>query len=322
MVFLKNALRLVFLVLGFSPTLNLKSQFIGLLKQDIVGVRTIIPRFVAGLSILALINTIYVDGFSETLQHLIGVYEAAVGQFFAYIRLTQLVTIVSELLRSMFDVDLDLQPHWKHVFVLLGFYFFREILLNLSESRFKTAIYNLVVGLPCATIFSAAAGSIRPTPAHTMDDFLIGSLPIFAALIYHILGLLWDATADLKFYENRNQNEAPPTPYQIFSTGLCRSTSRNLAGITIVLIGIHVPPFNGLPIPGLGVLVLIVLLFGIYWLIDGAFDAKRFRADDEPAFEAYLRSSHTRLGANIFGSFTLAAITVIGAAMVGRMPYS
>ena len=62
---------------------------------------------------------------------------------------------------------------------------------------------------------------------------------------------------------------------------------------------------------------MIVLLFGIYWLIDAISLVKSTRDDSKPLIDRYLDSDHAKLGAAILGAFLWATLATTAAYLKG-----
>jgi hypothetical protein len=207
--------------------------------------------------------------------------------------------------------NLVLYPHWKHIFVLMGIYFFRLVGVNYAVGRRGTASFNLIWCLIVVLISSIAAGTVPVRNASMAANFLIAFIPIIGALVCTLVGFIWEATFHRKTYGGRDLNVTNPTWWEYFRWGLSRVLSRTLIAIAALWIGLQVPFIRDLESPGLAMLALLVIALAIYWLWDGVNEAKSIRKSSESTLEAYWRSEDTQLGVAMLGTFFWLALFVV-----------
>jgi hypothetical protein len=190
-------------------------------------------------------------------------------------------------------------PHWKHIFVLLGLYFFREVWVGLAYGV-GYSIFNFLLGLFVALTASVLAGTIPPTSADSKMQFLFATTLVMGAAVYGLLGLSWDATF-LRDRWAKLRNKPMPSWWGYLKWGMWRVLSRTSIALVLAWTVLQIPFVQQLPSPGVVVSILLITAFAIYWLCDGVSDSKNMRREDESRLAAYWRSLHTQLGLTIAG---------------------
>lgn len=317
MVYVKNFAKIVFLLIGLSPgllDLDRAAFWRQLIPRGGKDLMKIVARVAAGGSILTILILVRDEGFSTALKSLVETYDRLLGEIVVRAQLDHVAFWIAGLLRGVFDIDLPLQGYWKHVFTLIGLYFFRQVALNFKARIPGTAVFNLLTGIAVALAAAVWTGLIDVTSPDVMDAFLIVAIPLYAAELHHLVGVAWDATVLRKYQAERRGQATPPSWWGHFRMGLNRGVSRTFWGLTIALVLVHVPAVCALDNPGLAALVLLVFLFGIYWLIDAIPESRKFSQTQQVSFAGYIEHDHAHLGAAIVGSFGWALIWAAGAA--------
>ena len=145
------------------------------------------------------------------------------------------------------------------------------------------------------------AGSIPLTKTDFISNYLIVAIPILGSIIYNVLGLLWDST----FLRTGG------TWRQHFKKGFVRVFVRTTIALVVLAMLLGWSDLKYRQGSGLLLLVVIVAIFGIFWIIDAMFHASEIRKPEEQYIEAYLRSPRTKLGVSILNSFTLFGYIII-----------
>ena len=315
MSYLLNTARLLLLIAGFeSSGVDWKSRglWISLLPTGWKDLIQIGARIVGGLSVLAIAVAIYSQGFSTVIISLVETYDDLVTAFFLRTGLSWIAGHIAAIMQFVFALDVTLEPYWKHIFTLMSFYIAREVALNLASKLYWTSLFNASHGLVVAFVFSIASGLVGAGSANTMDSFLVVAFPVYAAAIYQFVGIIWDATYLREYQAKIRGLDTPPAWWEHFKNGLGRGTTRTVVGLTIALIGVHIPCIQNLDSPGLILAAGLMLLFGVYWFIDGIFQFSDYRKSHAANFDTYIRHDHVKLGAAIVGSFCWAIIWAAG----------
>lgn len=141
-------------------------------------------------SILSLARHAFSVGLGPTFLVMCLYYERA-----ADIALEPVGTALQPVLRwaeSTLSISLQLQPHWKHLLVLMGLYLFRSIAVVLARRDLAGALFRLLLAVPISVVASAIAGSIAESEHDRFATFLVAAIPVLGLLTYNLCNVLWD----------------------------------------------------------------------------------------------------------------------------------
>jgi hypothetical protein len=184
-------------------------------------------------------------------------------------------------LREWFGLDLHVHPHWKHVFVLLGVYFFRDSRMFRRLGYYDVAAVSLMWGAIVAFATGVVVGLIPLARGDMWSNFLIGATPVAGFFVY-ILGptfasALWRREDSARYLGGR---------VEPFWSYIWRRAKRNflVLGVGVVFLGLCllvpavgdvVPAIREVRGPGLVLLAVLILLLAAYWLWRGLGQARR-----------------------------------------------
>lgn len=264
-----------------------------------------LARVPPALSILALWHYATFAGLPDTVEFVVKAYDDALTDFFDFLQLDRLVDLLILILNRYFDFSITVVDSWRQIAALMGFYFYREAIVVMFSGTVVSGLYNFVAGSVAIFIGVYAIGFASGFESESIVEISLFIMPILSAQIYHITGLIWDATFLRAEYAARS-GQPQKGWWEHFWFGLPRGASRTVFGIVFGFISYFVCVWFEVKNPGLLSLVFIVMLFGFYWLWDAISHSARSADQSGTRFEVYMRSSHTKLGIAILGSFTLA----------------
>lgn len=191
--------------------------------------------------------------------------------------------------RHLLGIDIDLYPHWKHVFVLMGIYFWSSARTSFAANRPVGGVFDTIWGLIVALAASLASGIVFfDTVANiSTANFLIAAIPVVGVTIFDIGGYAWSATFD---------RERGITWSEAFVHWIFYAFARLAAALLVLTIGFQLPFVRDLPIPGLVLLTLLVVLAAFYWIGRGAWDADAMRGDEDTWWYAFTHAGTTFRG--------------------------
>jgi hypothetical protein len=259
------------------------------------------------LSLISIFAAIHRDGFSDTLLYVLDLYDTQVENL-TWIFLP-LAKYIAHSFGEWFQIDLVLHAHWRHIFVLMGFYFFGEVRLNASQGIWGTALVNTLLGFSVAVAASALAGSINPDMDARLPGFWVVAIPVLGLQVYQNVGVVWDATF-LRQKQAREQNRAVWSWWSHVGTGWRRGFYRTLVGLPVAAAALSTGLIRNSGEPGLFAFVILMFLFGVYWVIDGFSHTKDVPQGFGSRFETYIKSSRTQLGVFILQMFFI-SLTII-----------
>lgn len=250
--------------------------------------------FFGTLSIVALLQSALSIGVGPTLMLVLENYERATSIVFGWAE--PFVTPLVDAIGGWLHVDLVLHPHWKHVFVLLGVYFFRDVTETFRVRRPASGVFLFVTGLAVGAFASLGAGATPLDPNDWLSNFLISALPVLGVTLYDFGKLVWYATF-LRVWTAERYNE-PLQGWWPYFRDRSHYVARVLAvGLAAALFGQYLPVVQASANPGLTILTILVGALAIYWLALGASRAAGARRHDETWDQAFERNGATLLGA-------------------------
>lgn len=274
---------------------------------------------VAGaLSVVSLTRLALRAGLGPTALLMFEFYENLMRAAFGWAEPT-----IRELLSSIrvyLPWELQLYPHWKHTFVLIGIYFFREALTLYRGGFAARAMFLGSYGFIVAVVTSVAAGTIDPTHGDVSAHFLIACIPILGVLAYD----LGDGFVSATLFRNRiaqELNHTPETWSHYFNERLFNASRRALLGLILLVAALQVPLVRQLPSPGLVILGLLIVVLALDRLRVGAVNANDIRTDEEAWLSAFWRAGNTKLGLTMLGVFAGAALFFLFNAGLGPYGY-
>lgn len=247
--------------------------------------------------------------FGVTFTSFLNVFEDIVDY------ITQLaepfVSIALENVRRLFRFDLQLQEHWKYLFVLLLLYFWREMIITFRNWRVGSGVLLGFMGGTVALVASVAAGSIPLNPDNWTANFLIAAVPITGVFVYEAGTSLWKATT---WWRPRKGNI---TWSQEFSRRLLNEAgSRWIAGLAIAAGFPVILQWLGSNVrsPGIASLYIYMTVLAAWWLLVGEKQARE--RESEPGqtwWSAFRHASTAQVGLAMFNTIVLAILaTVVG----------
>lgn len=260
---------------------------------------------VAGaLSVVSLTTLALRVGLGPTAMLVFDFYEKFMSAAFGWAEPSIKEFLVG--LRAYIPWDLHLYPHWKHTFVLIGIYFFREALTIYRTGFITRAIFLGCLGVVVAAATSIGAGTVHPTQGDASAHFLIAGIPILGVLAYDLGDGLVAATW-FRARIAREFNREPESWSQYINERLFNASRRALVGLVILNVGLQIPFVQQLQSPGLAILGVLIVAVALDRLRVGAVNANAIQADGERWFSAFWRTGNTKLGATMLSVFLGAA---------------
>ena len=268
------------------------------------GVLAKLGRALAVLSALALVRHGFSEGFGPVYRILLDYYDKLVGALLGW---------AEPLVESGLGYvgwKVMLYPHWKHIVVFMGIYFWRNAFISYRAGDRFIGGFEMVWGLAIAMAASIMAGTIPLAIADTASNFLVGAVPLTSVFVYEAGDAAWRAT----FYRERAaQIYHRPIPpwWGYFIGGVSGSLRRTVMGIILLWGGVNLPVIRQLPSPGLATLAILVMIQAVNFLRMGVADADRIRVPGEPRLAAYWRTGVAKLGAAMLSVFLWLAIFLL-----------
>lgn len=140
------------------------------------------------LSLVSLVEEGLDFGVSAPLDSILKHYEKVVERLLG--RTEPYLRYGLERLRDIIGFDLRLFAHWKHFFVPMFFYVTATSSVNVGRSRYDSAIFTLIWGVPLALASAVASGSVP------LDDprMFPAIPPIIGFMVFQTGQGIWDAS--------------------------------------------------------------------------------------------------------------------------------
>lgn len=260
------------------------------------GVLAKLGRALGALSALALINHVFSDGSGPVYRLLLDYYDKLVSALIGWAK----PWVESGLAHVGWRAAL--YPHWKHIVVFMGIYFWRNAFISYRAGDRFVGGFEMGWGLTIAMAASIAAGGVPLVSADVAANFLIAAAPITGVFVYESGDIAWRAI----FYRERAAriyHRPIPTWWGYFAGGVRGSFKRTCMGIILLWGGLHLPVIQRLAAPGLAMLAILVVIQALNFLWMGVPDVDRLRAPGESWGAAYWRSGVAKLGAAMLSVF-------------------
>lgn len=266
----------------------------------------LVRNFLSLLSLLALFKYATNHTYSAALNLVILNYDSLVSKFLGPIR--PICELISNYASIFFPWRISLQPHWKHIFVLMGVYFSSRVGSNYRAGLKGTAAFRLLWGIIVGLFSSSVAGSFYVRIGHYWSNAAIGLASVAGMLMYEIIINVWYATFFRKMQAELHGRNVRKWPSEFIALSIS-DFSRAFFASSIVLIGL-IPKFiRTIPLSGLIMLGSVMFFYGCFWLFwawkqtlytSGAFDEVK-----------YWKNTDAVVGAMMVSIFLWAATTVV-----------
>ena len=266
----------------------------------------LLGRVLAALSIVSLIRYGLEVGFSDALMLILVYYDNFLSAVFFW--LEPFARALLSYLSSVIDYDLELFATWKHIFVLLWVYFFRDAATDLQRGFYGAAIFLFLWGICAAFLASVVAGSIEPVRGDWATNFAIAMVPALGALIFTVVRRFWHAV----FLLEKDGETAPALIagksgleawWIAVRATIYRSSQRTAIGTIFVAIFLLLPPMQSARNAGLISFAVLVFLLALYWLWLGRSVAAHQSEEANDWREIYWQQSASLMGASMMGAF-------------------
>lgn len=226
------------------------------------GFRAWASIIMGGYALLGTIDLAYDQGLNPVYQLGLDFYRDVVEIIFRPVR-----GPVERLLKSLFDIRLDLHPMWIHVSFLCAIYLMRNVWRLYGTGRFFMASYQLVVALP-VMLFSGVGAAVFYNENSLFSEFFVTLFPIIGVFLMALAQGAWFAS---------NPTDRIHRAWPDFGGSWTHFMKcQTLYGLHLLIGGIALSGTYtillfraGIPNPAILVLVLLILSLAFYWLVLG-----------------------------------------------------
>lgn len=268
-------------------------------------------RILATLSVLSLIQYGFAFGLAATVTILLEYYDALVGVLLGWAQ--PYIQALVHRVAAPFDWGPQLLPHWKHVYVLLGAYFFRSAAVNYSYGYRGAAWFCGIWGAIVALGSSAAAGTISLREGHAGNNLTMAAIPVAGIFIFDMAKQLWNATF-IREKAARVYGSPVWTWWEFARHNLLLVLAQTVGSLVFVWVVLRVPWVSRVPSPGLAALAFLVLAIVVYRVGVGAYEVKGLRRVDEAWSAAFWRTNSAGIVASILSLVFWTAVFLLASA--------
>jgi hypothetical protein len=250
------------------------------------------------LSVVMLVRHAYAVGFTSALGVALDFYEGTMRVLFGWAE-----PALRGLMRGVFAWDLQLYPHWKHVFVLMWIFLFQGAGNPFGQGVTRANAFLVPWAIVVALGASIAAGSIPMSAGDARANFFIATIPVVAVEVYWLGANLYSLAAF-----------PDPTAGGTWARFLRHERDHLWYACLAVLFAagvMLVPAVGEAQGAGLAVLALLMALYAA-WLVRGAaHQVWSVRASHATWLAALLSFDTAKIGVGILGAFAGALAFVL-----------
>lgn len=253
------------------------------------------------LSVLALIQYGFDYGFGPTFKLLLTYYEnlthAVIGWW-----AEPIIKVWLADASNYFGINLELYPHWKHVFILMGVYFFRDVSNSYQAGDRANAFFYLICGLILSITAAVGAGTVPASENNVTSNFLIAIAPISSMLLFDLISTIWRAVwRDESYTQLTPPNSKKRWDY--FRVPFFHIVGRYVVAFTILSFSLQIPEIYSLENAGLFMLGVLIVVLSFYWIVLGMMHASFNSDPDASWWDTFRQSGSTGLGLSMLGVF-------------------
>jgi len=255
-------------------------------------------RIVAALSAISLIRLAFSVGLAAAFSTALEYYAILVNALLGWAQLycQQLASVVGRYL----SLNLEVRPYWKHIFILLGAYFFRSASTNYAYGYKGAAMLCLVWGAVVALAASVVASTIPFRVEDLHGNFILAIIVVAGIFLFDLGKQLFNAT----FIRERAAKiyGVPVWPWwEFFRPNALLCSAQAIGSIAFVWAVLRLQFVRSAQIPGIAALVCLIIGLVIYRLMIAAAEAGGLKRDDETWVHAFSRTNSAGIAVSILG---------------------
>lgn len=273
------------------------------LLKEIIGKNSlgnILGKILAVFSVVSLIKKAFDKGFAYFFSVVIDYYNKLINALFGWA--DPFLASFVDYLNSIFELNLDLLSHWKHILVLLNIYFLRIASINFEYGYKKTGVFAGISGFIISFLASIIIGSISLNELNLLTVFKALLIPIFAIFLFDVLRQIWIATFS-RIYIAGIYKTAPKSWWLFFKPNLFFCIFQALGSIIIAGLFLLIPFVKDSRSPFLFSLGLLVICLSIYRVFLAIAEIPKLMTDDKSLITSFLRSSSAGVGLSMISLF-------------------
>lgn len=224
--------------------------------RRIWAVASVLTMAAGSFSIVLLIKQGFDIGFVVPLEMMLDYYHRMVGFLLGWAE-PYLGAALAKV-GSWFDFNLHLDPHWRHVFVLMWLYFGANARTHWSMGIKGSGVFRAIWGGIIALVASVGSGAVSASDA--TSSMLAAAIPILGIVLFELSNSIWTATFHRKASTTWWQSLRAMARYDLSYLAI------GLVGLTLGTQADKIPYLQQVPNPGLMFLGIFVIAFALFWI--------------------------------------------------------
>lgn len=259
---------------------------------------------ISTLSVVSLIVYGFGGSASKLIEALSSTYNSLLEGAFGYF--DPWITKIVDYIKSRLDVNIIVSDHWRPLFILMMGYFYQDSAAAWDVNRKNAAMVHLLIGFSLALLCSLGSGI-----AGTNYPYWSASFPVIGLFLYTFFGRTWG------YFFEPEVLEGSPDRGHYFKLRVCLSLVRTLIFLFLTVAMVKYGQSKGVSAPEVLSLTAIIVIFGMYWMIEGVRDArltrKSIRIVGESFINTFVKSPYTKVG----GMVVRAHFAAVGLIAIG-----
>ena len=250
--------------------------------------------------------------FSLPFQNILDYYDLAVVYLLQWAE--PYILLIVGWLSDIFDIELVLFSHWRHITVVIGLYFSRSVWIAFGNDV-GAALFRLGEAVVLALAAGVAAGLVPLSSDMFFANFIVAAVPILALYLYGVINGIYQMI--FAFELERTRYDSVNTRVDVFLGHAKAAWSRSWLGFAILIAGMAALHYFDVPNSGLLMLTVLALSLSLYFLADGRRQARSKNSKSWP--ELFWSMDSSRLGGAMLGVLAWDAILVLVDFLAGQI---
>ena len=248
----------------------------------------IAQKLITALGVLAVAIAVFNLKGSVITKNVILTYEAVINFLLGWA--TPYVQMIASVIGRLVNVELNVAPHWKYVFVLLMIFFSRDAYGAWVDKTPVSAIYHGVLGFGVALLASIAT-SLGSTGL--LGGALLATVPVIGLYLYAFFGIAYNTIFTRHTFQGTGHASQAIWPH--FRRWQRLALVRLAVGLSFIPIFDLATNWQDDQLVT-AVLFASLILNAVFWIIIGIQQAHTFKEDFQEQYAEYFENGYSRTG--------------------------
>ncbi len=269
------------------------------------------------LSILVLLKSALGVGIGPTLSVVVDYYDRLLEVILGWAE--PVLEGIFNFVLSLFNVAaIDIDDVWKHVTVLIGLYFLRNVSRLYEGGKASAATYQLVFAIIFMFVFGAAAGVSRTVLPGFWSHFGVVLWPIVGTFAMNVVQGFWFASfpAD-RAYRTWPDFGGTWSHFAWMQTKWAGYLA--LSGLALSIVFMSLPVVSASDDPAVLALCMLVVAFAGYWFVIGNLSVQKNGPRDRPYIAELFASPGGKVGLAMLWTIVVVVAFLLANAGLGMV---